>query len=249
MELYPFLSGIFLFGFAGIFFSYVAIVIHKRQKLKPTQFITYGKHTFNRDFEFSCEYCNNSISTKLNNCPVCSASYGANKQYKSKRKEMNLAYLQFLKKQEQLIIKETTYVEDMSKLQKRNSFLFKATFFNFDLQQIPPFKKSESFEFSCEYCDTKLNGRSDDGGVCVNCGADYSNNVELLVAEQEERLEKEHYTEYLVLQDIQWNANIDNYKKAREHDQFWVDGIGKWLIALVILLVVIVIPAILYFFF
>lgn len=244
------ISGIIFLGFAAILISYIAIVAHKKKKLKPTQFITYGKHKFNRDFEFICEYCNSLISTKLSNCPVCSGAYGTNKEYKTKRRETNLAYLQFLKKQQQMIDDETQYIEDMRRLQKRNGSLFKANFFNYDLQPIPPFRKSINFEFSCEYCDTKLNGRSDDGGVCVNCSADYSGNVELLVAEQEESLERSHYTEYLILQDIQWNANIDNNEKAKrqtKHNEFWVSGIGRGLIALIAFTIVIGVPVVIYF--
>ena len=98
MELFSLISFFTLFGAVFIFFLYIFVVIKKRKKLTPTQFIMYGKQKFNNDFNFTCEYCGGTISTQQSNCPTCSASYGNNKEYKQKRRETNQNYLQFLKK-------------------------------------------------------------------------------------------------------------------------------------------------------
>ena len=111
--------------------------------------------------------------------------------------------------QEEQLRQETTYIEETMEAMRKHRIM-KKRFFNFELEEMPVYRPSTSFEFTCEYCSTKLNGRSTDGKTCSNCGAGYSDNVGLLVAEEEEKLEKTHYQEYLTLRDIEWNQNIDN---------------------------------------
>lgn len=57
----------------------------------------------------------------------------------------------------------------------------------------------KDFEF---YCNNKLRGRSTDKCGCSNCGASYQENLELLVHEEEDKLEKCHYEEYMQLRDL-----------------------------------------------
>ncbi len=205
------------FAFLTLLWIFISIAVaHRRKaKLKPVKYLTYNRQHFNRDFEFTCEYCGNKVSTKVTNCKQCGSSYGDNKEYKSRKKETDLKYLEFLKSQEEQLRQETTYIEETMEALRKNKVM-KKRFFNFELGEMPVYRASKSFEFTCEYCSTKLNGRSTDEKTCPNCGAGYCDNVGLLVAEEEEKVEKTHYQEYLTLKDIEWNMNIDNIHDKKD---------------------------------
>lgn len=208
------ISAIAFLTLLWIFIS-VAVAYRKKAMLKPVQYLTYNRQHFDRDFEFTCEYCGKKVSTKATSCMQCGSSYGENKEYKSRKKATDLKYLEFLKLQEEQIKQETTYIEETMEALRKNRIM-KKRFFNFELGEMPVYRPSTSFEFTCEYCSTKLDGRSTDEKACPNCGAVYSDNVGLLVAEEEEKLEKTHYQEYLTLKDIEWNQNIENVKDKKD---------------------------------
>uniref|UniRef100_UPI004055A42D hypothetical protein n=1 Tax=Acetatifactor sp. TaxID=1872090 RepID=UPI004055A42D len=205
---------IFLMGMLFLLWMIISVAAayRKRKKLKPIQYLTYNRQHFDRNFEFTCEYCGNKVTTKATNCTQCGGSYGENKEYKSRKRATDLKYLEFLKSQEERIQQETTYIEETLEALRKNKVM-KYRFYNFELGERPSYRPATNFEFTCEYCSTKLRGRSTDVKTCPNCDAGYSNNIGLLVAEEEEKLEKSHYQEYLTLKDIEWNQNIENEKK------------------------------------
>ena len=99
----------------------------------------------------------------------------------------------------------------------------------------------ENFEFTCEYCDNKIRGKSTDEKGCSNCGASCKENLELLVREEENRLEKRHYDEYMKLKDLEWEQNIRNERRDANIDEKYGTPIrfmekNAKVIALVILL-------------
>ena len=72
-------------------------------------------------------------------------------------------------------------------------------------------------------------------------GASYKENLELLVREEEDRLEKRHYDEYMKLKDLEWEQNIRNERRdANIDEKVWdtypIYGEKCKVIALVILL-------------
>lgn len=193
---------------------FLAIQDAKRKKasLKPVQFLNYNRLHFDRDFNFTCEFCGHTNSTVDKTCVNCGGTYDNNKEYKQKRKENNLKYIQFLEKQESLIKQEEEYIEKTLKALNKN-WVMKNRFYNFELGEEIHYLPNYSFDFACEYCGTKLKGKSSDDGSCTSCGAKYSDNTDLLVMEQEEHLRKAHFDEYQKLKAFEWNQNLENDRK------------------------------------
>ncbi|MBR4966330.1 MAG: hypothetical protein IKY53_07530 [Lachnospiraceae bacterium] len=73
------------------------------------------------------------------------------------------------------------------------------------------------YEFSCEYCKNKLRGLSSDEYGYPNCGASYQNNLELLIREEEDKVEKCHYEQYQELNKIKTEQNEKNNKDDVAH--------------------------------
>ena len=96
------------------------------------------------------------------------------------------------------------------------------------------------FTFTCEYCDNRLRGKSSDERGCSHCGASYKENLELLAREEEDRLEKCHYDEYMQLREWECQQNIKNEQrdayietKHRKKIDFMM-GYGKYIALAVI---------------
>ena len=193
---------------------YLAVQDAKRKKasLKPVQFLNFNRLYFERDFDFTCEFCGQTNSSTNSNCKNCGGTFENNKEYKQKRKENNLRYISFLKEQESLIQQEEDYIEKTLKALKKN-WVMKNRFYNFEIGEEVHFTPTYAFDFVCEYCGTKLNGNSSDKGNCKNCGAEYHDNTDLLAMEQEESLRKAHYDEYQKLKAFEWNQNLENDRK------------------------------------
>lgn len=211
----------------------------KKSIRQPIQYLTYNRQQFDRAFTFVCEYCGSTVTTKNPKCLQCGGAYDTNTEYRNKKKAIEFQYLDFLKKQEEAIKQEIAYIEATVDALHKNTVM-KNTFFNFDLGAKPVYRPVANFEFTCEYCGTKLSGRSTDNGKCSNCGAEYSDNVNLLVMEEEQELEKCHYEEYLRLKDIEWNQNIENETR----DAFFTKHAKS--IALFLLLLIVVIVCVIY---
>lgn len=60
--------------------------------------------------------------------------------------------------------------------------------------------------------------KSTDEGGCPSCGASYKENLDLRVAEEEERVERMHYEEYMYLRDLEWEQNKRNEARDRHVD-------------------------------
>lgn len=193
---------------------FIAIQDAKRKKasLKPVQYLNFNRIHFERDFEFACEFCGCVISTSSHNCSKCGGTYDNNEEYRKKKKENNLRYIEFLKQQECFIKQEEIYIEKTLKALKKN-WVMKNSFYNFELGEEIHYLPIYSFEFTCEYCGAKLKGNSSDDAKCIMCGAKYNDNTDLLVKEQEERLRKAHFDEYQKLKAFEWDQNIENAKK------------------------------------
>lgn len=107
----------------------------------------------------------------------------------------------------------------------------------------------KDFEF---YCNNKLRGRSTDKCGCSNCGASYQENLEILVHEEEDKLEKCHYEEYMQLRDLEADQNIMNEQRDARVDERYRTPIklaeekGKY-IALFIIFVLMMISAVITF--
>lgn len=211
------------FANIAVFFSTVVtgslllgIIFLRRQKasLKPVHYIAYNKDHFDRNFEFKCEYCGAVVSTTQHNCPQCGSTYGENKEYRRKKRFMNVDYMNYLMEQEERLSQEIEYIEKTMRALRTN-MIMRPTFYNFDLGEPPVYRPATDFAFACYFCDTKLRGRSNDGKVCPNCGAGYKNNTDLLVQEAEERVEKRYFEEYQKLKEIEWQQNLKNEKKDR----------------------------------
>lgn len=193
---------------------FLAIQDAKRKKasLKPVQFLNYNRIHFERDFDFICEFCGQTNSTVSKTCVNCGGTYDNNKEYKQKRKENNLKYIEFLKTQENLIKQEEVYIEKTLKALEKN-WVMKNRFYNFEIGEEIHYLPNYSFNFNCEYCGTKIKGYTSDNGSCTNCDAKYSDNTDLLVMEQEEHLRKAHYDEYQKLKTYEYNQNLENERK------------------------------------
>lgn len=126
----------------------------KKASLKPVQFLNYNRIHFDRNFDFRCEFCGEKISTQNKHCVSCGGTYDNNKEYKQKKKENNLKYIDFLKNQERLIEQEEIYIEKTLKALKKN-WVMKNRFYNFELGDELHYLPVFSFDFTCEYCGTK----------------------------------------------------------------------------------------------
>lgn len=127
-------------------------------------------------------------------------------------------YLQYLKDQEESIQKEMDYINDTMNVIRRFK-LVRHKYYNFDIGVPPIYKPAVDYEFTCEYCDSKLRGKSTDETGCINCSASYAENLELLVREEEDRLEKRHYDQYMELKDLEWEQNIRNEQRDAYIDE------------------------------
>ena len=143
-------------------------------------------------------------------------------------------------KKEEAITQETEYISTtMQAIQKYK--LIRHKYYNFEIGEPPVYKPASDYEFTCEYCDNKIRGKSTDEKGCSNCGASYKENLELLVREEEDRLEKRHYDEYMKLKDLEWEQNIRNERRDANIDEKYGTPIrfmekNAKVIALVILL-------------
>lgn len=54
---------------------------------------------------------------------------------------------------------------------------------------------------------------------CPDCGAPYKENLELLVREEEDRLEQRHYIEYMRLRELEVEQNIKNERRDASVDE------------------------------
>uniref|UniRef100_UPI004055A994 hypothetical protein n=1 Tax=Acetatifactor sp. TaxID=1872090 RepID=UPI004055A994 len=127
-------------------------------------------------------------------------------------------YLRYLKNQEDAIQKEMDYISNTMKAIKRHKLVWHKSY-NFDIGEPPIYKPAIDYEFTCESCDNKLWGKSTDEKGCINCGASYKENLELLVREEEDRIEKRHYDQYMELKDLEWEQNIKNERRDAGIDE------------------------------
>ena len=204
---------VYLLLFLAVSILLYSLICQKiKQKAKPVHYISYKKGLFNTDFTFLCESCGATVSTRDAKCPKCDSAYGKNKEYKEKKQEMNRKYLRYLQEQEDAIADELEYIKN-TKAAMRASVFSKHSRFNYELGHLPVYKPAEAYDFTCEYCDNRLRGKSTDECGCSHCGASYRENLELLVREEEDRLEKCHYDEYMQLKDWEWQQNIKNEQR------------------------------------
>ena len=125
-----------------------------------------------------------------------------------------------MKSQEEAITQETEYISTtMQAIQKYK--LIRHKYYNFEIGEPPVYKPASDYEFTCEYCDNKIRGKSTD--------------------EKEDRLEKRHYDEYMKLKDLEWEQNIRNERRDANIDEKYGTPIrfmekNAKVIALVILL-------------
>ena len=155
------------FANIAVFFSTVVtgcillgVIFLRRQKasLKPVHYIAYNKDHFDRNFEFKCEYCGAVVSTTQHNCPQCGSTYGENKEYRRKKRFMNVDYMNYLMEQEERLSQEIEYIEKNMRALRTN-MIMRPTFYNFDLGEPPVYRPATDFAFACDFCDTKLRGR------------------------------------------------------------------------------------------
>ena len=188
--------------------------IKVKKALKPTQYLSYKRGHFYRDFTFTCEACGTLVSSTQERCPSCGGVYGANKEYVKKKRAMNLEYLEYLKQQEEKIEEEKEYIRKIMEEIKRRVF-YRHALLNFEQFEAPLYRPAEHYVFSCEYCHTEIRGKSIDKAGCPSCGASYKENLDLQVAEEEENVERMHYEEYMYLRDLEWEQNKRN--EERDH--------------------------------
>ena len=200
---------IYLFFFSGI---------RARKDLKPMKYISYKKDHFQKNFEFTCEFCGSKVSSTDEKCSTCGGNFGKNKEYQLKKRAMYQRYLEYMKAQEEVITQETEYISNtMQAIQKYK--LIRHKYYNLEIGEPPVNKHANDYEFTCEYCDNKIRGKSTDETGCSNCGASYKENLELLVREEEDRLEKRHYDEYMKLKYLEWEQNTRNERRDANIDE------------------------------
>ena len=245
MEFFSLFSTVFFniaitFGLLLLIYLFFSSGIRARKDLKPVKYISYKKDHFQEDFDFSCEFCGSMISSRDEKCPTCGGNFGNNKEYQRKKRAMQQKYLEYMKSQEKAIAQEMEYISNtMQAIQKYK--LIRHKYYNFEIGEPPVYKPASDYEFTCEYCDNKIRGKSTDEKGCSNCGASYKENLELLVREEEDRLEKRHYDEYMKLKDLEWEQNIRNERRDANIDEKYGTPIrfmekNAKVIALVILL-------------
>ena len=226
MEFFSLFSTVFFniaitFGLLLLIYLFFFSGIRARKDLKTVKYISYKKEHFQENFEFTC-------------------NFGKNKEYQLKKRAMHQRYLEYMKSQEEAITQETEYISTtMQAIQKYK--LIRHKYYNFEIGEPPVYKPASDYEFTCEYCDNKIRGKSTDEKGCSNCGASYKENLELLVREEEDRLEKRHYDEYMKLKDLEWEQNIRNERRDANIDEKYGTPIrfmekNAKVIALVILL-------------
>lgn len=151
---------IYLFFFSGI---------RARKDLKPMKYISYKKDHFQKNFEFTCEFCGSKVSSTDEKCSTCGGNFGKNKEYQLKKRAMYQRYLEYMKAQEEVITQETEYISNtMQAIQKYK--LIRHKYYNFEIGEPPVYKPANDYEFTCEYCDNKIRGKSTDETGCSNCG-------------------------------------------------------------------------------
>ena len=223
MEFFSLFSTVFFniaitFGLLLLIYLFFSSGIRARKDLKPVKYISYKKDHFQEDFDFSCEFCGSMISSRDEKCPTCGGNFGNNKEYQRKKRAMQQKYLEYMKSQEKAIAQEMEYISNtMQAIQKYK--LIRHKYYNFEIGEPPVYKPASDYEFTCEYCDNKIRGKSTDEKGCSNCGASYKENLELLLREEEDRLEKRHYDEYMKLKDLEWEQNIRNERRDANIDE------------------------------
>ena len=218
-EISPFCFLILIFSFIFVAVPIVFIPAALIMKgAKPIHYLSYHKNHFQQTFQFHCESCKQIVTSNDSKCPHCGATYTDNPEYVSAKKTMQQNYLEYLKKQEEIIEQEMVRIKKRQKLSRLLSDRFAApSFFNFELGTPPTYTPARDYEFSCEYCNNKLRGLSSDECGCPNCGASYQNNLELLIREEEDKVEKCHYEQYLELNKIKTEQNEKNNKDDVAH--------------------------------
>ncbi len=185
---------------------------------KPIHYLSYHKNHFQQTFQFPCEACKQMISCNDDKCPHCGTTYADNPEYLAAKQSMQRNYLEYLKKQEQIIADEMVRIKKRIRISRFiPGGIAAPSFFNFKLGTPPTYVPGRDYEFSCEYCNSKLRGMSSDKCGCPNCGASYQDNLELLIREQEDHVEKCHYEQYLELNQIKAEQNRKNNERDVSH--------------------------------
>ncbi len=224
---------------------YFFAAFKSHRALKPVCYISHKKNHFHEDFNFVCESCNSTISSKNEKCPKCASSFGKNREYQSKKRAMYQKYLLYLKDQEKAIQKEMDYISNTLEAIQRFK-LVRHKIYNFDIGEPPIYNPAIDYEFTCEYCDNKIRGKSTDEKGCSNCGASYTENLELLVREEEDRLEKRHFDQYMKLKDLEWEQNIRNERRDARIDAKYrvpikfMEKNGKYVALIIIFLMILI---------
>ena len=210
--------------FLLVSFSKIKKASKAKSKIKNIETNSFQKYDFDLDFDFKCEYCENIINTRNKFCPHCGGTYSNNSEYNVKKIEKDKEYLNFLNKQEVELKKEVENINDNKELLKNNnSFILKRKYYNLYVDYShTKFSPSENFEFVCEYCGTKLKGKSCDNKSCTSCGALYTNNLELLIQEKKEQIELRNYEIYNLYQKQKEYINIENYNKDKEDTELFI---------------------------
>lgn len=223
MEIFSLFSTVFFyiaitFGVLLVIYLFFFSGLRARKDLKPVKYISYKKNHFQEKFDFTCEFCGSKVSSVDEKCPTCGGNFGKNKEYLQKKRAMHQRYLEYMKSQEEAIAQEMEYISNtMQAIQKYK--LIRHKYYNFEIGEPPVYKPANDYEFTCEYCDNKIRGQSTDETGCSNCGASYKENLELLVREEEDRLEKRQYDEYMKLKDLEWEQNIRNERRDANIDE------------------------------
>ena len=246
-----FINALIVLGLLVCVYIYFFSGLRAVRKLKPSCYISYNKNHFDKDFEFKCEFCGSIVLSKDAKCPKCAGDFGKNKEYLLMKRAMHQKYLQYIKAQENAIEKEMDYISNTLNAIKRYKLICHK-YLNFEIGNPPVYKPASDYEFTCEYCDNKLRGRSTDKCGCSNCGASYQENLELLVHEEEDKIEKCHYEEYMQLRDLKADQNIMNEQRDARVDERYRTPIklagekGKY-IALFIIFMIMMISAVITF--
>ena len=236
-----FINALIVLGLLVCVYIYFFSGLRAVRKLKPSCYISYNKNHFDKDI----------VLSKDAKCPKCAGDFGKNKEYLLMKRAMHQKYLQYIKAQENAIEKEMDYISNTLNAIKRYKLICHK-YLNFEIGNPPVYKPASDYEFTCEYCDNKLRGRSTDKCGCSNCGASYQENLELLVHEEEDKLEKCHYEEYMQLRDLKADQNIMNEQRDARVDERYRTPIklaeekGKY-IALFIIFMIMMISAVITF--
>lgn len=191
----------------------------KEQMVNKINQNNFDKFEFDLCVRFKCEYCGSEIDSKLPTCPYCGSSYKENEEYQQRKIEKNKEYLEYLKQQEIELEKEMDNIRKMQ-WKANNNIIMSKSFWNLDVdKKNTTFIPQENFIFNCEFCGTKLEGNTKDGKTCYNCGARYDNNVDLLILEERQELERKNFEMYKEIQ----QAKIEQNKRNEEKDKKWLE--------------------------